>query len=396
MATGGDNQGDGAPGSGLAVIAVPDFLPSLGGTTTQAANYARAIEETGRATLILTRRVDPSWPVHEVIDGLPVERIGPTGRGAVPEKRSVAAMARWFLRHRRHVTSVDVIMYPDFAVAAVLAGLASRTAMVWAGLGDATDTVGRTGTGPRRLLQGARRLAVSRVGHVALTRVMADELAAAGLQATVAPSPVDVRRFRPPSSDERAAARAALGVADDELVVIYVGQLRRLKAVGNLIAAFASLREGGVRARLELVGGSRGADDDEEEALRALALPLGDAVRFTGMIDDVVGHLWASDVFVLPSSREGMPNSLVEAMACGLPCIAPPSAGGDQVLTPDTGIVPPTNSPDDLLAALVPLADDAEGRRRMGKAAAEAGQWRPEQVVAILDEVHARHRSGRS
>jgi glycosyltransferase involved in cell wall biosynthesis len=64
-----------------------------------------------------------------------------------------------------------------------------------------------------------------------------------------------------------------------------------------------------------------------------------------------------------------MPNSLLEALACGLPCVAPASAGGKEVLTADTGIIPPSNEPSALAAALQQLASDESRRRQMGEAA---------------------------
>ena len=78
-------------------------------------------------------------------------------------------------------------------------------------------------------------------------------------------------------------------------------------------------------------------------------------------------------MFVLPSDREGLSNSLLEAMACGLPCVAPASAAGDQVLDPSSGVVPPSNDPRDLADALARLLDPAL-RARLGAGARAAAQ----------------------
>ena len=79
-------------------------------------------------------------------------------------------------------------------------------------------------------------------------------------------------------------------------------------------------------------------------------------------------------MFVLPSDREGLPNSLLEAMACGLACVAPASAAGDQVLDPSSGVVPPSNDPRDLADALAALEHDPEHRARLGAGARTAAQ----------------------
>ena len=116
---------------------------------------------------------------------------------------------------------------------------------------------------------------------------------------------------------------------------------------------------------------------------------LEDVVRFCGPQADPRPFLWASDAFVLPSFREGMPNALLEAMACGLPCIAPPSAGGDEVIEPETGLVPPSNEPADLLAELRALAGYPSRRAALGRSAAErAKEFDVERVVDQFEELY--------
>src|SRR5207247_4214748 len=125
-----------------------------------------------------------------------------------------------------------------------------------------------------------------------------------------------------------------------------------------------------------LVGGARGTAEDTELALRELVARLGleAVVSFCGVQRDPRPFLWAADVLVLPSLREGMPNSLLEAMACGLPCVAPASAGGEELLEAETGIVPRSNEPSELAAALGRLATDPRLREELGRAAHERVQ----------------------
>jgi glycosyltransferase involved in cell wall biosynthesis len=152
---------------------------------------------------------------------------------------------------------------------------------------------------------------------------------------------------------------------------VYIGHLRKLKGVDRLIDAFASLRGTHPRACLLLVGAARGASDDAELEWREQveALGLSSSIIFTGNVADVRQPLWAADVFVLPSSREGLPNSLVEAMSCGLACIAPRSAAGLEVLSDQAGLVPASNDPEDLLPSLVEMADDGPLRSQLSAAA---------------------------
>ena len=109
------------------------------------------------------------------------------------------------------------------------------------------------------------------------------------------------------------------------------------------------------------------------------------------MVADPRGHLWAADALVLPSVREGMPNSLLEALACGLPSVAPASAGGDEVLDGATGIVPASNEPHALASALVALASDGRNREEMRAAARRRSElFDSEHVADAYEQLYAR------
>lgn len=385
----------GRPSPGSVVYVVPDFEPEVGGTVRQAGTQARALLARGHSVAVLTRRLDRGWPRHDMLDGLPVTRVGGPGGGALPEKLSVLAVAAWLVRWRRRIAVVQVVMYADFVVAAAVARLLGATVLTWASRGDATDAVGPAPGVLRRLQRRLRRLALSRCAHVALSPSIAREVGGLGLgdEPEIIPVPVDHSRFRPPSAAEREAGRARLGVGPDDLVVVYTGHLRALKCVDRLVDAFGRFLATGRPGHLVVVGGSRGDADDREGELRASVREggLDRHVTFAGVVDEVRPHLWAADVFVLPSSREGVSNALLEAMACGLACVAPASAGGDEVLAARSGVVPPSNRAEDLCAALVVLADDPDARRAFGAAAvAQAAAYGVDEVVSSYERLYAR------
>lgn len=363
--------------AGTIVFVVPDFEPTLGGTTRQTQNQTRELRRRGYDVVILTQRLHAHWPRTERRDGVRLRRVGPSGRSTLRMKLLVLSVSRWLRRNRDDIAVVNALMYPDFVVSAALAGLGSRTVMCWAGLGDATDTVGTSGF-LRAPLRAIRRRSLSRAAQVALTPALHDELDRLGLgrDVTIIPTPVDVDAFRPPTDDERLAARVALGVRDDELVIAYTGHLRALKRVELLVDAFGRLVASGRPARLLLVGSSRHDLVDRPIALQQELERLEERHRvvITGAVADVRPYLHAADAFVLPSDREGLSNSVLEALACGLPVVAPPSAAGDQVLDETSGIVPQSNDPAELLAALIRLADDPDYRGRLAVGARRAAE----------------------
>jgi glycosyltransferase involved in cell wall biosynthesis len=116
---------------------------------------------------------------------------------------------------------------------------------------------------------------------------------------------------------------------------------------------------------------------------------LDGVVSFTGAVAHVERYLAAADVLVLPSFREGMPNCLIEAMACGIPCVAPPTAGGDEILANGAGDVPPSNDPAHLLAALIDLHDRPDRRATLATAGQLAiSRLAPETVAATYEALY--------
>lgn len=139
---------------------------------------------------------------------------------------------------------------------------------------------------------------------------------------------VDTARF---AARDRTAARAELALAPDRLVVGTVGRLDPVKDQAGLVHAFARVRAATPDAMLVVAGDGPCGDD-----LRALvaSLGLGDAVRLLGERSDVATVLASLDVFVLPSIAEGISNTVLEAMATGLPIVAT-RVGGTPELVED-------------------------------------------------------------
>lgn len=162
------------------------------------------------------------------------------------------------------------------------------------------------------------------------------------------------------------APLSSLGVPAGRRVVTYVGRLDRQKRVDWLLAAASHFLPELPDHDLLLVG--RGPDRERLERLAA-ELSIGERVHFAGWRDDVPAILKASDLLVLPSAWEGMPNVVLEAMACGLSVIATNVEGVREVIGPlsETQVV----SPDDreAFAALVStLARNKILRRKLGDA----------------------------
>jgi glycosyltransferase involved in cell wall biosynthesis len=140
------------------------------------------------------------------------------------------------------------------------------------------------------------------------------------------PNGVDTARFRPLASEVRAGIRRRLGWPPDAQVAAFSGRLVASKGLMPFLEAWRSAsRPAG--ALLALLG-----DGPERGALEAVA-GMDPSVRILGSRDDVEKVLGAADLFVFPSRREGMPNAVLEAMACGLPVAAFRIGGVEDLVT---------------------------------------------------------------
>ena len=139
---------------------------------------------------------------------------------------------------------------------------------------------------------------------------------------------------------------------------------------------------------MQLVGLSA-ADLDRHGVTSALGLRW----RRLGYRADVERIVKASDLFVLPSYREGLPRSLVEAMACGLPAIASDiPACRELVDVGQTGVLVPARDPAALATAIRALAADPAARERMGAAARTRAEQQHDERVVVAKQIETYRR----
>lgn len=189
---------------------------------------------------------------------------------------------------------------------------------------------------------------------------------------------VDVDRFAP-DPVARATTRAALGIRGAAVVVVTVARLVREKGLLELADAAYSLRR---MADLHFVVVGAALPSDRSDIGPALAEhPVADALgsrwRLLGYREDVADVLKAGDIFVLPSYREGLPRSVIEAMASGLAVVATDIPACRELLGGcDCGTLVPARDAQRLADAIRELAEHPEARARMGQRARQAAAAR--------------------
>ena len=174
----------------------------------------------------------------------------------------------------------------------------------------------------------------------------------------------DPVRYRP-DAEARRRIRAALGVADGQVVVLAVSRLVWPKGYPELAEAMRALPD----VALWVVGERLESDRGPDMVALLRAAGLGERLRLLGYRDDVPALMAAADIFALPSRFEAMPMSVIEAMLTGLPVVACDVRGpAEQVVQDVTGLLVPVGDVPALAGALRRLAADAALRRRMGAA----------------------------
>lgn len=195
----------------------------------------------------------------------------------------------------------------------------------------------------------------------------------------------------PQRSGVRDRVRRELGVPDDQLLIVAVGNLYPVKGHAVLLEALAMLAD---RDGWQLAIAGRG---EEEVRLRAQSATAGleSRVHILGFRDDIPDILAAGDIFVMPSLSEGLPLALVEAMSFGLPVVVSRVGGIPEVVTNDVEalLVPPSDARA-LANALERLIDSAGLRRRLGVAGRARAQR--DYAIATMADRYERLYRGRS
>jgi glycosyltransferase involved in cell wall biosynthesis len=305
-----------------------------GGAEFQVRTLARYFQSRGIAVEIIVPMVRYGPQVaDEHVDGVPVHRIRyPDLRLIGGAVMLVRLAARLFVRRHRYAAVHVHIAHRMAAVASVVGALLGKPVIVkLTGLQELEH--GILAPGADDVMQRLTRWGVQRASWIQATstRIRKALLARGfdGARVVAIPNAVDAERFRP-SATGRASIRQALGVPVSRRVVVYSGRLEIEKGVHDLIAAWAQCA-GDADAELWLIGsGSR------LESLRSELVRFGveTSVRLLGAHDRTEQYLVGADASVLPSHNEGLSNSLLEAMACGLPVVGTRVSGTEDFVEP--------------------------------------------------------------
>jgi glycosyltransferase involved in cell wall biosynthesis len=199
----------------------------------------------------------------------------------------------------------------------------------------------------------------------------------------VIPNGINLSKFENLS---KSFIRSEFGI-EDEKIILFVGSLRPVKGVEYLIEAMSFLIN--KNTKLLLVG-----DGEKRRSLESLAknFSLSNNVVFVGKVanDAIPKYMAAADILVLPSLSEGFPNTLLEAMASGLPIIATNITGIHEIVKDgENGFLVEPKNPEDIADRITKLLDDAPLREIISHNNKEKSkQFSWSHIVDIIESVY--------
>ena len=315
------------------------YHPEVSGAGLQCRALMQALRGQVRFT-VLTTSANGALPRQDSVEGIRVNRVPVDVRRRLSRARATVAMCRAFWRSRRECDIVHLHGFSQKSLLVILLAKLFRKKVVLkltsVGHDDPVTIRAASMWRYQWYRQANRFVGVSPRFHelYSLARLPENRF-------RLIPNGVDVRRFAPADTAERRAARHALGLSDQPWTLC-VGFFSREKHPEILYEAWRQLRQRGCAVGgLLFVGATRGSyyevDPSLAEVIRADARRRGlaDQVVFVERTEEMALYYQAASLFVMPSSREGLPNALLEAMACGLPCVVSRIAGVTEAIVDD-------------------------------------------------------------
>lgn len=351
------------------LMVAPQYRPIVGGYERAAERLSAALAGRGHQVTVITDRRDPAWPRREVHEGVTIRRLWCLFRPRLHMPTSLGSLALFLLYQGRRFDVWHVHQYGLHAAVTAGLGLVLRRPVVLKLTSSGEQGIARA-MGEHPLAGIVNWLQRRASAIVALTRETASEALAIGIPSSrihQLGNGIDVAAYRPCGDRERAELKAELGVVAQK-VFICVGRLAPDKDLDGLLGAWrqasADLPAGW---GLVIVG-----EGEMRERLATKVARLGgrSPVMMVGPQQNVAKWLGASDVYISASKREGLSNTLLEAMATGLPSAVTRVSGVmDLVAEPNAGFVVNVGDVDAMTAAIIDLASNADLRLKMGEAA---------------------------
>jgi glycosyltransferase involved in cell wall biosynthesis len=292
----------------------------------------------GAEVFVITRRTSSDLPKRDTVDGIPVERVPPVASRRLAKYLMLFPVFARLVARRRDYDVILVSGLRLLGIPAMLAALLCRKTCILraASCGELSGAFiwdsphfqekRRINWFIDGLIRLRNRLLLKADGFLGVSQAIGEEYQDCGAPpeaTTIINNGTDTDTFMPVSVETRRRLKAKLGLPDMRIAA-YSGKLNRGKGLDFLLDVWRSFVQQHPDALLLLIGSGGDSFLSYEGLLRRFVAEnaLTGHVVFTGFVQNVNEYLQCADLFVFPSENEACPNAVVEALACGLPCLA--------------------------------------------------------------------------
>lgn len=371
------------------LLVVDGYYPARGGTELQVELLSAAFLARGHEVQVVAPAMYTGRPAVELISGVKTTRIG------YPRIKGLGALVLmmkfffWLILHRKQYDAIHVHMVQNLATVMGLAKpflrdkvMAAKVSGAWEFEGGLLDPALRN-----RLPWSAMNYFVRKLDYFQTISEFTRERM---LEAGYPDAKIKMIRNGLPIDDFKSATRSRADT-DNVVTIGYAGRLEPVKGVDVLIAACAELKKRGLDdIRLEIAGAGKQADN---LAAQVASLGIAEKVRFLGGIDNMPEFMANIDIYVQPSHQEGLPNSVMQAMAASLPLAATNVSGNfDLIEHGKNGYLSPAGDALAMADNLQALVENAADREAFGVAsfAAVQGVYALDTVLDQLSALYAK------
>ena len=343
------------------------FFPFIGGTEKQAFSLAAKLVKKGVTPTIVTSRFESEWPRQEVMEGVKIVRLFSPRIKVIGALFFLASLTGYLIKQRNRYALVHTFQIGYTSSLSILMGILlnkpSLLKLASSGKGGDIRRARRTPWG-RFFLYMAKK--ASRI--IMVSKTVEQELIAEAVdpeKLSRISNGVNLKSYD--KEGNKRQLRKTLKIPDRK-TVIYTGRLSPEKGVDFLLRCFFKVTQS---SNFQLIIIAEGPEI-KHTIERIDQLALFDVATVIPRVDEVAPYLKAADLFVLPSQFEGLSNSLLEAMACGLPVIST-SVGGsiDVIESGVNGLLVEYNDEDDLSQAISHVLSESDLAFKLGKCARE-------------------------
>jgi len=339
------------------------FYPFIGGTEKQALALASCLVKKGVKAKILTSHFEKKWSKCEFIDGVEVIRLFSPRIKVLGALIFLFCLAYYLVRNRKEFSLIHTYQIGYTSFLSILLGiLLKKPAIIKlasGGWGGDVRRARKTPFGKVFLFMVQKASKIVTLSTTIEQELIEEEIAASKI--CLIYNGVDLVRFN--EMKGKSQLRKKLGIPDKK-TIIYTGRLSPEKGVDLLIRSFSKL-ESTLEYQLVII-----ADGPEwENIVRLLEnYQLTNSVILLPEVDDVARYLNTADLFVLPSLFEGLSNSLLEAMASGLPVVSTRVGGSIDIIENGiNGLLVDVDDEEQLTQAISKVLEDLLLGKTMGE-----------------------------